>query len=207
MKIYLKIIFLLSIMNNKKQIIQELSNIILQENTDYEYVPWYSSYKKDNNPKYDKYKGLNIEDFIHNDEITKMFLDIYKDNISDCKIKDEFYYECKDGDADLYFTKIPPIFSTYNILTKVTLVFSQITKIENLPPNITELDISHNKITKIENLPPNITELDISYNKITKIENLPEQLTKLNISNNKISKIENLPEKVVIYGLCIGHHS
>lgn len=185
---------------NKSEIIEELSNIILQEKFDYEYVPWLETFIKSNNPKYDKYMGLTIEDFMHNDKITLMFLKNFTGDAtrSTGYEEGEFYYEkgdCGRGDA-AYFTKIPPIFSTYTPLTNVTIMYAGIKKIENLPPNLTSLNVYNNRITKIENLPSSVTNLDISYNKISKIENLPPALIIFKMVNTKISKIENIPSSV-----------
>lgn len=194
--------------NNKKELVQELILILdkfddLDENEiDIYYYPWIGGADKENNPKYDKYKSITLKDIVHNQKLTKKFCDLYY-NIT---YQHEWYYECHIPNYDMYgfLDIIPHYMSTYTNLVQLHLMYSEISKIENLPENITYLNLSYNKIEKIENIPTKVKKLILSCNKITKIENIPKNVTDLIIipefhfqeAPYVINKIENLPDNI-----------
>lgn len=188
-----------NIVVDKKQIVDELILILEDfddmdiDEIDINYYPWIDSIEKKNNPIYEKYRFITLKDIIHNQKLTEEFCDYYYNVCSDGH---EWHYECINEDMYGFLNVIPPYISTCNHLVNLTIMYSEISKIENLPPNITNLKLGCNKIEKIENLPANIENLDLSENKIEKIENIPSKVKYLDLSCNKITKIENIPKGV-----------
>jgi len=182
-----------------KEIVEELISIIEKsEDSEYadDYYPFYATRTKYQNPeKFKKYDFITMKDILHNENLVKEFCDWkYNDDTH------EWYYECHpDCDKNGFFNAIPSFMTTYTNLNELTIVHSEIIKIENLPPNITYLDLSCNKIEKIENIPPKVKSLYLYFNKIQKLENIPESVTLLHICGHLgiyITKIENLPSKL-----------
>lgn len=98
--------------------------------------------------------------------------------------------------SGLQITKLP---SRLPITLKKLIIssnnFSDVGSLDNLINlvNLEYLDCSHSNITKLDNLPPNLKILICRHNAITRLENLPLSLLILDCSNNLIETLDFLP--------------
>ena len=86
-----------------------------------------------------------------------------------------------------------------NITKLPTIRGRHITKLPNMERfvNVKSLSIHDTEITELENLPPNLKALFCNNNKIKRIYNLPNSVRTIFCMDNEITEIINLPENIV----------
>ena len=199
---------LINFKQNKTEIINELINKIelykekidrerkyktieTYENEEHLYYPFITE-KEKKNKKFHKYNFITLNDIKYNYIIVEAFCNWKLLNNSK-----EWFYDCNPNEDKIgFFNIIPSLLLKYKKIEKLTINFSYIKEIQNLPPNIIELNLSHNKIKKIENIPKKVKYLTLNNTLISKIENIPKNLIDLKLLNTNITTIQNLPSNL-----------
>ena len=125
-------------------------------------------------------------------------------NYIDRLTSDNDFIRCITGEN---IVRLPDLRRFLNV-SKLEISHTNISKIDNLPPNLVSLEIIslpkslkilrvfNSDLTVLCKLPPNLEKLTCIFNKISSLPSLPLSLRRLDIMSNNLTHLPSLPDEL-----------